>query len=133
MKIDYDEDMNEYFLRFLDEDDRNKKSRFLKRVIESGQSVVLMSIQEDSKKPTRSQINLYKAFLIILREYTGHSQSEIKESIFSELGFPESDIYNYNREEFSEFIERLFIYCSQNVGLVLEMIDGKLTNMNQKE
>ena len=132
MKIEYDDELNEHYLKFLDSDDRGKKSRFLKRILEAGQDMVTMSIQENGKKPTRSQVNLYRAFTILLADYTGYSVSDIKASIFNELGINRDDIMEYNRDQFSEFIERLFQYCSNNVGIEVQIIDGKLTNMNEK-
>lgn len=132
MQIEYDDELNEHYLKFLDIDDRLKKSRFLKRMLEAGNTVVTMTIMEDEKKATQSQVNLYKAFLILLKDYTGYSMGEIKDSICSHMKISKEDIANYNKQEFSEFLDRMFMFCSENVGIEVQMIDGKLTNMTEK-
>lgn len=132
MKISKDEETGEYFLQFLDEDDRDKKSRYLKRILAAGQEFVTMSIVQESKLPTVGQQNMYKAFLILLQDYTGHERSEIKQTIYTEMKITEDEINEYNREEYSQFIEKLFKFCSYNVGIDVQNVDGKLKIITEK-
>ena len=127
MKIKIDPNTQEHFLVFLDEDDRKKKSRFLKSMVKQNKFAVTMTIQEETDGFTKSQWGMYEAFTFLLKEYTGDSLSEIKRIIHSELEITEDQIKNYSVKEFSEFIERLFKLCAENIGIVVEQgQDGKL-------
>ena len=79
MKIEYDDNMGEYFLKFIDIDDRAKKSRILKRMFQNNISTVVMTISEQAEAQTKSQRGLYDAFVILLKEYTGYSQDEVND------------------------------------------------------
>ena len=133
MQIDFDETQNEYYLKFLDIDDRAKKSRFLKRLREAGHNTVTMTIDEIGDSPTDSQKGMFKAFLILLQNYTGHDKDEILDSIYRELGLSKEDIDNFTKNEYSAFIERLFYYCSYNVGIEVQLVNDKLTIMKNKD
>lgn len=127
MSIKYDEENNEFYLAFLDEDDRKKKSRYLKRLLESKTSVVTMTILEDSDSATKSQHGMYDAFLYLLKEYTGDDLSDVKSTIYSFLQISEEEINRYDKKQFSDFIERLFQMCAENIGIVVEQNqEGKL-------
>ena len=127
MKVDYDEDFDEYFLKFLDIDDRAKKSRFLKNLLKNNVTTVTMTISENSDKATPSQVGLYNAFVILLKDYTGYDQDEVKDLIYKNLDVSKEEIQRYNRKEFSEFIDKLYRMCSEQIGIQVEMIDNKLT------
>lgn len=133
MKIDYDENQDEYFLRFIDPDDRQKKSRYLKRVMKNNIEYVVMSIQEQDKKATESQLGMYKAFLILIEDHTGYTRAEIKEHLFDKLQISDDDIYKYGRQEFSNFIERLFQYCREEIDIEVQNIDGKLQIIKEND
>lgn len=127
MKIKIDPKTKEHYLVFLDEDDRKKKSRFLKAMAKHNKFAVTMTIQEETEGFTKSQWGMYEAFTFLLKEYTGNTVPEIKRIIHSELEVTEEDIKNYSIHEFSEFIERLFVMCSENIGIVVQQgTDGKL-------
>jgi hypothetical protein len=127
MKIKIDPTTQEHYLVFLDEDDRKKKSRFLKAMVKQNKFAVTMTIQEETDGFTKSQWGMYEAFTFLIKEYTGDSLSEIKRIIHSELEVTEDQIKNYSVKEFSEFIERLFKLCAENIGIVVEQDqNGKL-------
>lgn len=127
MKIKIDPNTQEHFLVFLDEDDRKKKSRFLKSMVKQNKFAVTMTIQEETDGFTKSQWGMYEAFTFLLKEYTGDSLTEIKRIIHSEREIREDQSKNYSVKEFSEFIERLFKLCAENIGIVVEQgQDGKL-------
>jgi predicted transcriptional regulator len=127
MKIKIDPKTQEHYLVFLDEDDIKKKSRFLKSMVKLNKFAVTMTIQEETDMFTKSQWGMYEAFVFLIKEYTGYSISEVKSDIASNMGITENDIKNYSTKEFSEFIERLFLMCSENIGIVVQQgPDGKL-------
>lgn len=133
MSIEFDEQNSEYYLKFLDIDDRAKKSRFLKRLHQANISVVTMTIEENENAPTPSQRGMYKAFLILLADYTGYSQDEIKQDIYRELTLSKEAIENFSKAEYSAFIERMFLFCSENIGIVVEMVGNKLLIKHQDD
>lgn len=127
MKIKIDPETKEHYLVFLDEDDRKKKSRFLKAMATHNKFAVTMTIQEETDGFTKSQWGMYEAFTFLLKEYTGDTLQEIKRTIHTELEITEEEIKNYSVKEFSEFIERLFKLCAENIGIVVEQdTTGKL-------
>ena len=126
MVIDIDEDNGEYFLRFVDEDDRIKKSKFLKVLKNNNVGVVTMTLEADSGAATEGQRGLFKAFLILLNDYTGSEYGELKNTIFKELETSQEEVDKYSKIEYSEFIEKLFRFCSHNVGIEVELKGGKL-------
>lgn len=127
MKIKIDPETKEHYLVFLDEDDRKKKSRFLKAMATHNKFAVTMTIQEETDGFTKSQWGMYEAFTFLLKEYTGDTLQEIKRTIHTELEITEEEIKNYSVKEFSEFIERLFKLCAENIGIVVEQdTAGKL-------
>ena len=127
MKIKIDPNTQEHYLVFLDEDDRKKKSRFLKSMAKLNKFAVTMTIQEETDGFTKSQWGMYEAFTYLIKEYTGDSLSEIKRIIHSELEITEDEIKGYSVKEFSEFIERLFKLCAESIGIVVvQGQDGKL-------
>lgn len=127
MKIKIDPETKEHYLVFLDEDDRKKKSRFLKAMATHNKFAVTMTIQEETDGFTKSQWGMYEAFTFLLKEYTGDTLREIKRTIHTELEITEEEIKNYSVKEFSEFIERLFKLCAENIGIVVEQdTAGKL-------
>ena len=126
MKIEIDEETNEHFLTFLDKDDRDKKSRFLKIIKANGINVITMSINENVNKATDSQKGLFKAFLILISDYTGHHQNEVRDSIYRELSINQSEVDKYSKHDYTEFIEKIYEYCSHNIGILVEMENGKL-------
>jgi len=132
MKIEYDDNMGEYFLKFIDIDDRAKKSRILKRMFQNNISTVVMTISEQAEAQTKSQRGLYDAFVILLKEYTGYSQDEVKRYIYKNIEVSKEDIDSYNKKEFSEFIEKLYKMCSEQIGIQVEMVEGKLTIIHEK-
>lgn len=132
MQIAFDDEMNEYYLKFLDIDDRAKKSRALKAMYKANVSIVTMTLEADETEPTKGQKGMFDAFLILLEDYTGSTRGEVRESIFSELEIGKEDIAKFNRKEYSAFIERLFYYCSHNVGIEVELVNNKLTIMKNE-
>ena len=126
MKIEYDNFQDEYYLKFLDSDDKFKKSKYLKLLSKNNVSIVTMSIDEDSTGPTKSQLGMYRAFLILLEEYTGYPRSEIKELVYKNTKTSEEEINNKKKKEFSDFIEKLYQMCSENIGIEVQLIDNKL-------
>ena len=132
MKIEYDDNMGEYFLKFIDIDDRAKKSRILKRMFQNNISTVVMTISEQAEAQTKSQRGLYYAFVILLKEYTGYSQDEVKRYIYKNIEVSKEDIDSYDKKEFSEFIEKLYKMCSEQIGIQVEMVEGKLTIIHEK-
>ena len=127
MKIKIDPETKEHYLVFLDEDDRKKKSRFLKAMATHNKFAVTMTIQEETDGFTKNQWGMYEAFTFLLKEYTGDTLQEIKRIIHAELEITEEEIKNYSVKEFSEFIERLFKLCAENIGIVVEQdVSGKL-------
>lgn len=127
MQIKFDQNNNEYYLSFLDDDDRRKKSKFLKLLLENGTTVVTMSILENESVHTKSQWGMYEAFVYLLREYTGDEISEVKATIYSFLNINEDEIKKYNKKQFSDFIERLFQMCAENIGIEVQQVGHKLT------
>ena len=65
MKIKIDPDTKEHYLVFLDEDDRQKKSRFLKAMAKHNKFAVTMTIEEEDDKFTKSQWGMYEAFTFL--------------------------------------------------------------------
>ena len=120
MKIKIDSETKEHYLVFLDEDDRKKKSRFLRAMANHNKFAVTMTLQEETDGFTKSQWGMYEAFTFLLKEYTGDTMQEIKRIIHTELEITEEQIKNYSVKEFSEFIERLFKLCAENIGIVVE-------------
>ena len=120
MKIKIDSETKEHYLVFLDEDDRKKKSRFLKAMATHNKFAVTMTLQKETDGFTKSQWGMYEAFTFLLKEYTGDTLQEIKRIIHTELEITEEQIKNYSVKEFSEFIERLFKLCAENIGIVVE-------------
>lgn len=131
MLIKYDENANEYYLAFADSDDRKKKSRHLKRLLENNISVVTMTVLENESSATKSQHGMYQAFVYLLMEYTGYQQSEVKNDIYRELETTAEEINSYNKKEFSQFIDRLFQMCAESIGIVVQQdSQGKLKIIN---
>lgn len=127
MKIRIDPETKEHYLVFLDEDDRKKKSRFLKSMAKHNKFMVTMTIQEETESFTKSQWGMYEAFVFLIKEYSGYSVSEVKNDICQNLEITEEDIKRYSVKEFSEFIERLFQMCSEHIGIVVQQnSEGKL-------
>lgn len=126
MKIDYDTEMDEYYLKFLDNDDRKKKSNFLKTVFKNDISVVTMSISEKFSNPTQSQLGMYKAFIILLKGYTGYTEGDIKDLIYKNINTSEEEIKSFSKSDFSSFIDNLYQMCAENIGINVEMRNGKL-------
>lgn len=120
MKIKIDDKTGEHYLIFLDEDDRNKKSRFLKSMVRNNKFAVTMTIQEETDKFTKSQWGMYEAFTFLIKEYSGYTIAEVKSDIHRNLGITEDQIKNYSVKEFSEFIEQLFQMCSEDMGIVVQ-------------
>lgn len=132
MQIDYDEIQDEYYLKFLDSDDRKKKSRYLKTLLNHKISVVTMSILSDEESQTKSQWGMYDAFVYLLMEYTGDDYSSVKDVIHSHLLLNEDQIKKLTKKQFSEFIEKLFQMCAENVGINVELVDNKLRIVHDK-
>ena len=126
MKIDYDPEHDEFFLKFIDEDDRKKKSRFLKRVFENKIPTITMSLSYKTSEQTVNQQGLYKAFKLLLKDYTGYEYSEVESLIYKNTDTTEEIINKYDKNEFSEFIEKLFKMCSEQIGINVQMVEGKL-------
>lgn len=132
MKIKIDPETKEHYLVFLDEDDRKKKSRFLKSMAKNNMFTVTMTIQEETDMFTKSQWGMYEAFVFLIKEYSGYTVSEVKQTIFGTLDLSEDEIKKYSTKEFSDFIEQLFIVCSENIGILVEQgSDGKLRIIKQ--
>lgn len=126
MKIHIDEKTGEYYLRFVDPKDNVKKSRYLRVLSNSGTEYVNMSIVENSNKPTESQKGIFKAFIILIKDYSGYEYEEVKKSIYAEMDLSDEVISTFSKAEYAEFIERLFRYCSYNIGIEVQQVNGKL-------
>lgn len=132
MKIDYDPEFDEFYLKFIDESDRKKKSRFLKKVFENNISSVTMNISYKNDKPTLKQEGLYKAFQYLLKDFTGHELSEVQSLIYKNTDTSKEEIENYDKLQYSEFIEKLFRMCSEEIGIEVQIIDEKLQIIPEK-
>ena len=113
MKIEYDDNMGEYFLKFIDIDDRAKKSRILKRMFQNNISTVVMTISEQAEAQTKSQRGLYDAFVILLKEYTGYSQDEVKRYIYKNIKYQKKILILMIKKSLVN-LSKNFTKCVQN-------------------